>query len=285
VIAGIDYVVESGLRPAVANMSLGGGASTSVNAAVAGAVAAGVTMVVAAGNSNKDACRYSLSGEPSAITVEATTSTDARASWSNYGTCVDIFAPGSSITSDWNTSTTATNTISGTSMASPHVTGVAALALEAKSDATPGAVALFLTSNATLNRLSSIGNGSPNLLVYSLASWGSTEPSTRKVAVKSILGAGKPGTNGWQASATVTLVDLYNGTAPVANATVQGTFSPGGTASCVTNSASSCTLSSARINKNIPSTMFTVTGVSGSYLTFDPSGPAQISIPKPGAGF
>src|SRR6185369_6941614 len=127
VIAGIDWVANNtAVRPAVANMSLGGGKSTSVNAAVAGAVSKGVTMVVAAGNSSADACNYSPSSEPSALTVGATTSTDARASYSNFGSCVDIFAPGSSITSAWNTSSSATNTISGTSMASPHVTGVAA---------------------------------------------------------------------------------------------------------------------------------------------------------------
>jgi len=287
VIAGIDWVAgRTLLRPAVANMSLGGGASTSVNAAVAGAVADGVTMVVAAGNSNKDACKYSPSGEPTAITVGATTINDVRASWSNYGTCVDIFAPGSSITSAWNTDTDATNTISGTSMASPHVAGVAALAVEASvvnanKRPSPAAVALFLTSNASMDRLSSIGNGSPNRLVYSLASVWPTEPSTRTVAVKSIDWANKQGGNGWQASATVTLVDRGDGTATVANATVHGNFSPGGTASCVTNNTSGCTMSSGRINKNIPSTMFTVTGVSGSYLTYDPSGATQISIPKP----
>jgi subtilisin family serine protease len=283
VIAGIDYVAGSGLRPAVANMSLGGGASTSVNAAVAGAVGDGVTMVVAAGNSNKDACKYSPSGEPTAITVGATTSGDVRASWSNYGTCVDIFAPGSAITSDWNTSTTATNTISGTSMASPHVTGVAALALEAKPDATPAAVALFLTSHATLDRLSSIGNGSPNRLLYSLASGVPTEPPTRTVAVKSIAGAGKQSGNGWQASATVTIREPDSPGTAVANATVRGSFSDGGTASCVTNSTSSCTMSSARISKSIPSTTFTVTGISGSYLSYDSgqNSASSVSIQKP----
>jgi aqualysin 1 len=99
VIAGIDWVASTTLRPAVANMSLSGGLSASVNAAVAGAVAKGVTMVVAAGNSNANACNYSPASEPSAITAGATTSSDARASYSNYGSCVDIFAPGSSITS------------------------------------------------------------------------------------------------------------------------------------------------------------------------------------------
>jgi subtilisin family serine protease len=131
VIAGIDWVAGSTLRPAVANMSLGSAKSSTVNAAVAGAYNKGVTMVVAAGNSNADACNYSPSSEPTAITVGATTNTDARASYSNYGSCLDFFAPGTNITSAWYTGTTATNTISGTSMASPHVAGVVALALQA----------------------------------------------------------------------------------------------------------------------------------------------------------
>jgi subtilisin family serine protease len=128
VIAGVDWVAgQTGMRPAVANMSLGGGKSTSVNAAVARAHDQGVTMVVAAGNSNANACNYSPASEPKAVTVGATTSTDARASYSNFGSCLDLFAPGSSITSAWYTSTADTKTISGTSMASPHAAGALAL--------------------------------------------------------------------------------------------------------------------------------------------------------------
>lgn len=283
VIAGIDWVAGSALRPAVANMSLGGGASTSVNASVAGAVSKGVTMVVAAGNSNANACNYSPSGEPSAITVGATTSSDARASYSNYGSCVDIFAPGSSITSAWNTSDTASNTISGTSMAAPHVTGVAVLALAANSAASPAAVASFLITNATANRLRSIGTGSPNLLVYSLAAGAPTEPPIQVVAVTSLTPGATNLVNGWRAYATVTLRDINKTDAVVANATVQGSFSPGGTASCVTDSTSSCTMSSARIKTNTGSTVATVTGVSGSNLSYDSNenSASQIAIVKP----
>ena len=111
-----------------------------------------------------------------AITVGSTTSTDARSSFSNYGTCVDVFAPGSSITSAWYTSTTATNTISGTSMASPHVAGVAALYLQGAPSATPAAVVNAITSTATTGVVTSAGTGSPNLLVYSLLSGGGTTP-------------------------------------------------------------------------------------------------------------
>jgi len=170
VIAGINFVASDHLagQPAVANMSLGGGASSAVDSAVAGAVADGVTFAVAAGNDNLDACGSSPAREPSAITVGSTTTTDARSSFSNFGTCVDIFAPGSSITSSWNTSDTATNTISGTSMATPHVTGVAALFLETNPSASPATVTAAIVNNSTPNRVSNAGTGSPNRLLFSL---------------------------------------------------------------------------------------------------------------------
>jgi subtilisin family serine protease len=171
VVAGIDWVAANHVKPAVANMSLGGGASTAIDDAVRRAVAAGVTQVVAAGNGNmggkaQPACNYSPARVAEAITVGATTSTDAKASYSNYGTCLDIFAPGSSITSAWYTSDTAGSTISGTSMAAPHVAGVAALYLQSNPTATPAAVANALTSGATLNKVTSAGSGSPNRLLF-----------------------------------------------------------------------------------------------------------------------
>jgi aqualysin 1 len=168
VIAGVDWVTSHHTNgKAVANMSLGGGASTSLDNAVKNSIADGVVYAVAAGNSNRDACRFSPARVPEAITVGATTSSDARASYSNYGSCLDLFAPGSSITSAWYTSNTATNTISGTSMAAPHVAGVAALYLDGHSG-TPQQVRDAIVNAATTNVVTNPGRNSPNRLLYSL---------------------------------------------------------------------------------------------------------------------
>lgn len=167
VIAGIDWVIANHAmgQPAVANLSLGGGLSLAVNDAIARLVADGVVVSVAAGNSNANACNYSPSSAPNAITVGATEKTDLRASYSNFGTCLDVFAPGSLITSSWIGSNTATSTISGTSMASPHVAGVAALMLEKNPNATPLQIRNDLVAFATPNVVNSPGTGSPNILL------------------------------------------------------------------------------------------------------------------------
>ena len=165
VIAGIDWVAGNHQKPAVANMSLGGFTSTALDTAVSNAVAAGVTMVVAAGNDNTNACNGSPNRVPEALTVGATTRDDARSSFSNYGACVDLFAPGSDITSAWYQSDTQTNSIDGTSMAAPHAAGAAALYLAANPSATPDAVNLALVNDATAGAISNPGSQSPNLLL------------------------------------------------------------------------------------------------------------------------
>ena len=166
VIAGVDWVTGHKQLPAVANMSLGGGASTALDNAVKTSIGSGVTYAVAAGNSRQDACKASPARVSTAITVGATTSTDARASYSNYGACLDLFAPGSYVTSAWNTDDTATNTISGTSMATPNVAGVAALYLQVNPAASPAGVASALTGTATTGSVGNAGRNSPNRLLF-----------------------------------------------------------------------------------------------------------------------
>jgi subtilisin family serine protease len=217
VIAGVDWVTNNHVSPAVANMSLGGGASTALDNAVANSIASGVFYGIAAGNSNLDACTQSPARVATATTVGATTSTDARSSFSNFGSCVDIFAPGSSITSSWNTNDTATNTISGTSMATPHVVGVAALYLQGNPSASAAAVGTALTSTATTNVVTGAGTGSPNLLLYSpLTGGGNPPPPTGTTYTGALSGTGansyQPNTNGFAVTVTTTFKGNLTGT-------------------------------------------------------------------------
>jgi subtilisin family serine protease len=173
VIAGINWVTsdhQAGQR-AVANMSLGGSANSSIDTAVRNSIADGVTYALAAGNESTNACNRSPARTAEGITVGATTTTDARASYSNYGTCLDLFAPGSGITSAWLNN--GTNTISGTSMATPHVAGAAALYLQGTA-ATPQQVRDQLVSTSTPGKVTNPGSGSPNQLLYTLG--GTTTP-------------------------------------------------------------------------------------------------------------
>ena len=166
IIAGIDWVTANHRSPAVANMSLGGWKSQAVNDAVEASIQAGVTYAVAAGNYSTDACSFSPASSPSALTVAASTRRDVRASFSNVGPCVDLFAPGDSILSAWNTGDDATRTLRGTSMATPHVAGYAALYLEGHPGAAPAEVTQAVVGGATIGVVSDAGTGSPNLLLF-----------------------------------------------------------------------------------------------------------------------
>ncbi|UUU23649.1 S8 family peptidase [Streptomyces sp. DSM 40750] len=165
VIAGVDWVSSHRVGSAVANMSLGGGASTALDTAVNNSIASGITYAVAAGNSNANAATTSPARVGAAITVGASTSTDYRAGYSNYGSVLDLFAPGSSITAGWHTSDTAAATLSGTSMATPHVAGAAAVYLTSHPAASPATVRNALVNGATTGVLRNIGTGSPNRLL------------------------------------------------------------------------------------------------------------------------
>ncbi|MFP2911115.1 S8 family serine peptidase [Pyxidicoccus sp. 3LFB2] len=226
VIGGIDWVAANHIKPAVANMSLGDVGIQAIDDATERLIAAGVTTVVAAGNDSANACNYSPARAPNAITVGSTTSSDSRSSFSNFGTCVDIFAPGSSITSASNSGNTSSTSMSGTSMASPHVAGAAALFLSANPTATPAQVRDALVNNATPNKVTSPGTGSPNRLLYTLFITGGggsdTTPPTTSITSPAG-GSTVSGTATLSASASdnvgVARVEFFAGTALVGTAT------------------------------------------------------------------
>ncbi len=166
VISGINWVTANAVRPAVANLSLGGSASAALDSAVSASIAAGISYSVAAGGSGSDACAFSPARVPTALTVGSTDQTDTRASFSNYGPCLDLFAPGASIKSAWHTSPTAAVTLSGTSTSAPHVAGGAALILAAHPQYTSAQVAAALIAAATPGVVGNPGPGSPNLLLF-----------------------------------------------------------------------------------------------------------------------
>jgi subtilisin family serine protease len=166
IIAGMDWVRVNHIKPAVANMSLGGGFSSSVNTAANNLSNAGVFVAVAAGNSNANSCNFSPASASNVTSVMSSTSSDAKSSFSNFGSCAHLYAPGSSITSAWWTSNTATNTISGTSMASPHVAGVAALYKATFGDASSSTIRSWLINNATTGVITGNPSGTANRLLY-----------------------------------------------------------------------------------------------------------------------
>lgn len=176
VIAGIDWVLRRGQRPAVINLSLGGGASTALDRAVADAVRQNVIVVAAAGNTDEDACNISPARAPEALTVAAINRKDRRAEFSNYGRCVDLFAPGHEIESAWHTGNQATAVLSGTSMAAPYVSAAAAQYLSGHRDASGEDVTRYLLEHATQGKVRSTGPGSPNRLVYSIIPAGTVPP-------------------------------------------------------------------------------------------------------------
>lgn len=264
VIAGLDWVAANALRPAVVNMSLGGGASSTLDSAVANVVSRGIPVAVAAGNSNVDACTSSPAREPSAITVGATASNDARASYSNWGKCLDVFAPGSSITSAGISSDTTVATMSGTSMATPHVSGNVALLLQNQPMLSAAEVAQLMASRATPNKVTSAGTGSPNLLLYTGTDAATT---TRIVYVGGLTGYRVLNRSNWAATASITVRDANGSVVP--GATVVGRFnSSTAGASCTTGSTGVCSVSMTFKN-TVTSATFAVTGVSGGGLAYD----------------
>ena len=235
VIAGVNWVTANAVKPAVANMSLGGAPSTALDTAVANSIASGITYSIAAGNQGTDACTSSPARVATALTVGATDITDARASFSDYGSCVDLFAPGVNIVSDWFASPF-TQTVSGTSMASPHVAGIAARYLASCPSATVGDVTNAVLANATTGTVGAAGAGSPNLLVYS--GFTSSDAGTSVLAPCAPSAAAVGGNHvvhlSWTlnaARAAATSVNIYRGTAPGAegNTPFAANLTPGTT--------------------------------------------------------
>ena len=242
VIAGMDWVAADANGASVANMSLGGGVSTAINDAVARMYDAGVPVIVAAGNGDRlgreqPACNYSPASAPKAYTVGATTNSDGKTSWSNYGDCVDIFAPGASITAAWHTSNTATNTISGTSMAAPHVAGVAALYLQNNKSASSQAVYNYLTETSTKGIVTNSKTVN-NHLLYSLgtSSGGGSEPTPDPEPEEpvdgdiTLSGSGSKVSGRWKADltwsgASGTQVDIYREGTKIATVNNSGSYS------------------------------------------------------------
>lgn len=297
VIAGVDWVIANAKRGSVINMSLGGGASTASDAAVDRAVAAGITVVVAAGNSNTNACNSSPARAAKAVTVGATTNTDARASYSNFGSCLDIFAPGSGILSAWYTSNSATSTLNGTSMAAPHVAGVAVLISAANPGWSPEQVSNALVAASTKGVVGNAGNGSPNTLLYALDNTGlgtvtppieepPVEPPVVEppppppppapelapvAAVNSLSGSStRLLLSGWRANVTIGVRNTVNGQ-PLANARVTGRFGNATAVSCTTSAAGTCAVSSATLPNSPSSVTYSVTAVAPATGSYDAS--------------
>jgi subtilisin family serine protease len=177
VIAGMNWVAANAIQPAVANMSLGGGRDVATNMAADSLVRkANVALAVASGNSSANACNYTPASAPLPLTVNSSTNTDARSSFSNFGTCTDLFAPGSSIVSDYIGSNSATATLSGTSMATPHVAGALALYRAANPSLNAEQIFTLLLADATVNKITNPGTGSPNKLLYIGNVGGGTPP-------------------------------------------------------------------------------------------------------------
>lgn len=290
VIAGIDWVVarvvaRAATTKSVINMSLGGAASATLDQAVAGAIASGINTVVAAGNASANACNYSPARVAEAITVGATTASDQRSAFSNFGACLDLFAPGESILSAWHTSNSATATLSGTSMASPHVAGVVAQMLETASDSSPSAISRALLAAASFGLVGNQGVDSPNRLLFSSpaasdTSPGSTEPI--KVSIASLSGNTLKQRNGWVAQVTVKL-KRPDGSA-VAGARVGGDFSVGGkSVSCTSDASGSCVLASGVISGKVVSTTWGATAITGDSVIYDAASntAATLTINRP----
>jgi len=258
-IAGLNWVIANGRKPGVINISISGPASSLVDSAVNAALNAGYVVVAAAGNQASNACLYSPARVPGVITVGASRNDDGRASFSNFGSCLDLFAPGTGIPSSWHTDFAATATLSGTSMASPAVAGLAALLLQNNPTATPAIIQQRLTLNSAAIDSASLG-GSPALLAQTDLGTSPLPISTAALGKRTLQAVTlvtylKKTRTSWRAYATITVLDAAG--SPVKGVSVQGRFSGSPLSSrCVTGAAGSCTLSSGLLSLRVTQAAF-----------------------------
>ena len=269
ILRGLDWIAAHGQRPGVVNLSLGGPASTTMDDAIGRIVAAGFTVVVAAGNENTDACRVSPARAAAALTVAASDRADSRAWFSNYGRCVDLFAPGVQILSAGIAAPDATATMSGTSMASPHVAGTAALLLQERPKLTPAQVAqqlLSQTSPVVKNTA-----GAPTRLLYAGSARQLVFPTPWDVHVAALGATARAsGRANWLASVTVTVHNEEN--QPLKGVRVQGQFAnKAARLTCTTAANGTCTFGSTAVPNATPTLAFAVTTLSGDALTYRPA--------------
>lgn len=267
VITGLDWVRANVQQPAVVTVAISGSASTAMDSAVSSLVNQGVSVVVAAGNNNSNACDYSPARVAQAITVGATTVTDSRASFSNFGSCLDVFAPGDQITSAHFDSDTAVFTRSGTSQAVPLVAGVAATVLERSPSSSPAAIASYVRMTASLDRVTSAGTGSPNLLLFSQGQGNPVEPAAQAVAIDNITGTVIDLVDGWALETRVTAYDVSTNQ-PAPGVTVTVIFSLGDFARCTTQQDGGCSVVSANMDGYTTSTVAAIAAASGTQVEY-----------------
>jgi len=290
VLAGIDWVAARGVRPGVVNLSLGGSASSTLDAAVQRLVTTGYTVVAAAGNSNVDACTQSPARAAGLVTVAATDRNDAKASFSNWGSCVALSAPGVGIASAGHSAVNAVVTMNGTSMAAPHAAGAAALLLQASPAAAPATVRQQLLANATANAVSGAPANTARGLLYAGTEGSSTgiapapAPTVRTVSLSSLAPATEvPAIGLWSAAVTVRAVDQNN--QPVTGARVAARYANSSSElACTTDTLGQCVLNSAAVNWALtPVLGLAITGVQGSQLAYTGGGLRSVQVARPAA--
>jgi subtilisin family serine protease len=267
VIEGLDWVRDNAVKPAVVGVSISGAGSNALDTAIRSLITEGITVVVAAGNNNTNACDFSPARVTEAITVGASGRSDGRASFSNFGSCLDIFAPGDQVESADSTSDTSVRTRSGTSQAVPLVAGVVANVLERSPDSSPAAVSSFVRITGSLDRLTGIGANSPNLLLFSRGVGEPVEPAAMEVSVGSITGTAIDLGNEWAVETRVTAFDRSDNS-PAAGVTVTVMFSLGDFARCTTQLDGACSVVSDNMDRFTTSTVAHIATASGPLVTY-----------------